>query len=591
MPEGVSSIADLQVIVTARTAEASEGIAQIRGVIEQFAGAGGASLGRIDAGLLAVGNRVQWLRATFGVWMQAAEAFMGLLGSSMNQVQGLADQAGQGDRFTAFRTQVEGVARTLDGLLGDAIGGVRNSLGFLDEAQMRAAASGSTFGAVIATAADHATRAVGELNAMIETFRAIENVSTASLERMLRAARTEAQRLHVVGESLTGTYGRINQDLTQFTDLSTIADQHQRDRIMMLETELFMRRLIAGIQTQEAAAEDANFEQIYFNLNRQVVALDQKARTLGMSAAAAAELLAYERALDAYRDRTGNPDATFTPEQEERVQRMRELMRQLQGQIDAHADAQKRAREEERRNRQFEKDIAGAEREIRTLEAKSRALYMSAGAAAEMTMRERLLAQVSQQGITLTEERRARIEDVARAFGEATAASQRFADAMKMVQETGSVVSRGLESAFRKWTEGTKLDVREMVSSIIRDLAVLTMRQAVLNPLQNMAQQGIGSLLAGFRADGGPVSAASAYVVGERGPELFVPDVAGQVIPSERLLAPAAAPSVTVSLAVDARGATVDAVPMISARIAELEARLPRTILATVADARERGLM
>lgn len=42
----------------------------------------------------------------------------------------------------------------------------------------------------------------------------------------------------------------------------------------------------------------------------------------------------------------------------------------------------------------------------------------------------------------------------------------------------------------------------------------------------------LGGLFGGFRAAGGPVAAGSAYVVGERGPELFVPDMAGRIEPS-----------------------------------------------------------
>jgi phage-related minor tail protein len=38
--------------------------------------------------------------------------------------------------------------------------------------------------------------------------------------------------------------------------------------------------------------------------------------------------------------------------------------------------------------------------------------------------------------------------------------------------------------------------------------------------------------LAGFRANGGPVSGGSPYVVGERGPELFVPSVSGSIVPN-----------------------------------------------------------
>lgn len=41
----------------------------------------------------------------------------------------------------------------------------------------------------------------------------------------------------------------------------------------------------------------------------------------------------------------------------------------------------------------------------------------------------------------------------------------------------------------------------------------------------------MGGIFGGFKANGGPVSAGRAYVVGERRPELFVPSVAGTIIP------------------------------------------------------------
>jgi SLT domain-containing protein len=39
----------------------------------------------------------------------------------------------------------------------------------------------------------------------------------------------------------------------------------------------------------------------------------------------------------------------------------------------------------------------------------------------------------------------------------------------------------------------------------------------------------------GARAYGGPVFSGGAYLVGERGPELFTPDRAGQITPNHRL--------------------------------------------------------
>ena len=38
-----------------------------------------------------------------------------------------------------------------------------------------------------------------------------------------------------------------------------------------------------------------------------------------------------------------------------------------------------------------------------------------------------------------------------------------------------------------------------------------------------------------FRANGGPMSAGSPYIVGERGPELIVPNQAANVVPNDQL--------------------------------------------------------
>lgn len=46
---------------------------------------------------------------------------------------------------------------------------------------------------------------------------------------------------------------------------------------------------------------------------------------------------------------------------------------------------------------------------------------------------------------------------------------------------------------------------------------------------------GLGSIFGGFRAGGGPVSASKAYVVGERGPELFRPSTSGSILSNGQL--------------------------------------------------------
>jgi hypothetical protein len=45
----------------------------------------------------------------------------------------------------------------------------------------------------------------------------------------------------------------------------------------------------------------------------------------------------------------------------------------------------------------------------------------------------------------------------------------------------------------------------------------------------------LGAAAAGARASGGPVSADTPYLVGERGAELFVPNTSGAIVPNSKL--------------------------------------------------------
>lgn len=74
----------------------------------------------------------------------------------------------------------------------------------------------------------------------------------------------------------------------------------------------------------------------------------------------------------------------------------------------------------------------------------------------------------------------------------------------------------------------------------------------------------VGGLFGGGKAAGGPVSAGTSYLVGERGPELFTPRGGGHITPNHAL-----GGGVVQNITVDARGATVDAIRAIPAAMAE----------------------
>jgi hypothetical protein len=67
----------------------------------------------------------------------------------------------------------------------------------------------------------------------------------------------------------------------------------------------------------------------------------------------------------------------------------------------------------------------------------------------------------------------------------------------------------------------------DVLKSLALDLTRLIFRQSITAPLAAAFTSGLSGL---FRAEGGPVGAGSPYIVGERGPELFVPSTAGRIL-------------------------------------------------------------
>ena len=126
----------------------------------------------------------------------------------------------------------------------------------------------------------------------------------------------------------------------------------------------------------------------------------------------------------------------------------------------------------------------------------------------------------------------------------------------------GEVLERGLLSALRKGSIGFE-DLRRIALSVIDQIAsrsLNTLFGAIGlggggggggngNSLLNISSL-IGSLLGlPGRATGGPVAPGRGYVVGERGPELFVPTSAGRV---ENVLGGGAGRDVKVSISINA---------------------------------------
>ena len=97
---------------------------------------------------------------------------------------------------------------------------------------------------------------------------------------------------------------------------------------------------------------------------------------------------------------------------------------------------------------------------------------------------------------------------------------------------------KGAEDAFVEFVKTGKLSFSGLATSIINDLIRIQVQQSVTAPLAAMMKNSGGltgslkSLFGGFFADGGDPPIGIPSVVGENGPELFVPKSAGTIVPN-----------------------------------------------------------
>jgi hypothetical protein len=106
------------------------------------------------------------------------------------------------------------------------------------------------------------------------------------------------------------------------------------------------------------------------------------------------------------------------------------------------------------------------------------------------------------------------------------------------VNRAGALIEGALGRAIRSGKFGFE-DLKRVGLSVLGEIANAALRSAVGGGsggqgggLLSLGLSALGNLLGGApgRATGGPVSPGRAYMVGERGPELFVPTSSGAVV-------------------------------------------------------------
>jgi len=171
----------------------------------------------------------------------------------------------------------------------------------------------------------------------------------------------------------------------------------------------------------------------------------------------------------------------------------------------------------------------------------------------------------------------------------------------------GSTIEDRLGGAITQFVETGTADLKKMAQAILKDVIASMLKALVIKGLLSgvssmfggafggggggaagglgagMGSAGKGgfaglfSVPGGFRASGGPVKAKGAYVVGERGPELFIPPTSGTIIDANKTAAALAGDTATGGdrgpqnvYQIDARGADAGAVTRLEAALFKL---------------------
>ena len=127
-----------------------------------------------------------------------------------------------------------------------------------------------------------------------------------------------------------------------------------------------------------------------------------------------------------------------------------------------------------------------------------------------------------------------------------TAYTDNATNAARMGEQAFVSVTQNMETALDNFVRTGKLNFSDLARSIISDLMAIQLRAQATSIFDSL---GIGDFFSGifgggskgtsfpikFWADGGDPPVGVPGIVGERGPELFVPKTAGTIIPNNRL--------------------------------------------------------
>lgn len=136
------------------------------------------------------------------------------------------------------------------------------------------------------------------------------------------------------------------------------------------------------------------------------------------------------------------------------------------------------------------------------------------------------LAKLNALAASDVEGQKAQLRELVRIYDELGPA---MAEQIQLARDAGDMMAQGFEDA---------IFAGERLSDVLRQLGLDLMRLIFRNLVTAPLAGGITDIIKGvfgMKADGGAVIGRKPYIVGERGPEMFLPGTSGAIIPNSRL--------------------------------------------------------
>jgi len=217
--------------------------------------------------------------------------------------------------------------------------------------------------------------------------------------------------------------------------------------------------------------------------------------------------------------------------------------------------------------------------------------------------KQKLYIQLVKDGVVVTDEIRIAIDKLAAKlkplYEEIDIATEAFELISGAVNKAFSTMENSIIGLI-KGTKSLKDTLKTIMQQFIADMTVAILKLLILNRLKRMImdkvggsiQEGIGKAILGAifkRQSGGAVNPKTPYMVGEKGPELFIPNSSGRVAPTYHAGNMATAntkPPIVVEQHINF---TTGIQPTVRAEVMNLLPQIQNSTIAAVQEARVRG--